>query len=80
MLYQEGAHNGSNMGYRMHSYPMYQEFQKRAEPLGLRCCAAACCRIREYRNQTERAKPRWCLATISRCWGVTRRSAACSTP
>src|SRR5918992_5102829 len=33
MLYQEGAHNGSNMGSRMHSYPIYQEYQKRAEPL-----------------------------------------------
>jgi predicted permease len=33
MLYQEGPHMGSNMGGRMHSYPIYQEFQKRAEPL-----------------------------------------------
>lgn len=33
MLYQEGAHNGSNMGYRMHSYPIYQDFQAKAEPL-----------------------------------------------
>ncbi|MGH9144013.1 MAG: ABC transporter permease, partial [Vicinamibacterales bacterium] len=33
MLYQQGAHNGSNMGQRMHSYPIYQEYQKRAEPL-----------------------------------------------
>ena len=33
MLYQEGAHNGSNMGSRAHSYPIYQEYQKRAEPL-----------------------------------------------
>src|SRR5207244_8250261 len=33
MLYQQGAHNGSNMGSRMHSYPLYQDFQKRAEPL-----------------------------------------------
>jgi predicted permease len=32
MLYQQGAHNGSNMGSRMHSYPIYQEYQKRAEP------------------------------------------------
>jgi predicted permease len=32
MLYQQGPHSGSNMGQRMHSYPMYQEFQKRAEP------------------------------------------------
>ena len=33
MLYQEGSHNGSNMGARAHSYPIYQEYQKRAEPL-----------------------------------------------
>jgi predicted permease len=33
MLYQEGPHAGSNMGARAHSYPIYQEFQKRAEPL-----------------------------------------------
>jgi predicted permease len=33
MLHQEGMHSGSNMGSRMHSYPMYQEFQQRAEPL-----------------------------------------------
>src|SRR5215210_3032879 len=33
MLFQQGSHNGSNMGTRMHSYPMYQDFQKRAAPL-----------------------------------------------
>ncbi len=33
MLYQQGPHAGSNMGSRMHSYPIYREFQKRAEPL-----------------------------------------------
>src|SRR5262245_59421525 len=33
MLYQRGAHNGSNMGDRMHSYPMYQDFQQKAAPL-----------------------------------------------
>src|SRR6187397_2509430 len=33
MLYQQGPHSGSNMGMRMHSYPIYQEYQKRAEPL-----------------------------------------------
>ena len=32
MLYQQGPHAGSNMGTRMHSYPMYREFQQRAEP------------------------------------------------
>ena len=34
MLYQSGPHSGSNMGARMHSYPIYQEYQTRAEPLG----------------------------------------------
>ncbi|MEZ5286447.1 MAG: hypothetical protein R2712_16885 [Vicinamibacterales bacterium] len=33
MLYQQGPHNGSNMGQRMHSYPIYQEYQQRGEPL-----------------------------------------------
>jgi predicted permease len=33
MLYQEGPHSGSNMGLRAHSYPIYREYQKRAEPL-----------------------------------------------
>src|SRR5216684_858047 len=38
MLYQQGSHNGSNMGRRMHSYPMYQDYQKRAEPLAEVLC------------------------------------------
>ena len=33
MLFQRGDHMGSNMGSRAHSYPIYQDFQKRAEPL-----------------------------------------------
>src|SRR5829696_8011227 len=33
MLYQQGANNGSNMGTRMHSYPLYQDLKQRAEPL-----------------------------------------------
>ena len=54
MLFQEGPHNGSNMGIRMHSYPMYQEFQKRAEPfsevIARRLVAASV----SVDNQTER--------------------------
>jgi predicted permease len=38
MLYQEGTHNGSNMGMRMHSYPIYQDLQERAEPLAEVLC------------------------------------------
>jgi putative ABC transport system permease protein len=33
MLYQEGPHMGANLGMRMHSYPLYQDLQQRAEPL-----------------------------------------------
>src|SRR5215212_937183 len=54
MLYQQGAHNGSNMGTRMHSYPMYQEFQKRAEPLAEVLCRRLTETSVSIDNQTER--------------------------
>src|ERR1700755_736317 len=54
MLYQQGAHNGSNMGTRMHSYPMYQEFQKRAEPLAEVICPRLADTSVSIDNQTER--------------------------
>ena len=38
MLYQQGTHNGSNMGSRMHSYPIYQDYQQKAEPLSEVLC------------------------------------------
>src|SRR5262250_1086513 len=38
MLYQRGAHNGSNMGPRMHSYPIYQDFQQKAAPFSEVLC------------------------------------------
>ena len=54
MLYQTGAHNGSNMGERMHSYPMYQEYQKRAEPLAEVLCRRLTQASVSIDNQTER--------------------------
>src|SRR4029453_6280045 len=38
MLFQRGSHNGSNMGSRMHSYPIYQDYQQKAEPLAEVLC------------------------------------------
>src|SRR4029078_5101612 len=38
MLYQQGPNMGSNMGSRMHSYPLYQDLQKKAEPLAEVIC------------------------------------------
>jgi predicted permease len=54
MLYQQGAHNGSNMGYRMHSYPIYQDFQAKAEPLSEVLCRRLVSASVSIDNQTER--------------------------
>ncbi len=67
MLYQRGSHNGSNMGTRMHSYPIYQDLQKRAEPLSEVLCRRLVAASVSIDNQTERSRPRWCRATTSRC-------------
>jgi predicted permease len=54
MLYQEGPHMGSNMGARAHSHPIYQEFQKRAEPLAEVICRRLVPASVSIDNQTER--------------------------
>jgi predicted permease len=54
MLYQQGLHNGSNMGTRMHSYPVYQDLQQRAEPLVEVICRRLAPASVSIDNQTER--------------------------
>jgi predicted permease len=54
MLYQQGPHSGSNMGSRMHSYPIYQEYQKRAEPLSEVLARRLADASISIDNQTER--------------------------
>src|SRR6266850_3788514 len=54
MLYQQGSHNGSNMGPRMHSYPLYQDMQQRAEPLSEVLCRRLVPASVSIDNQTER--------------------------
>jgi predicted permease len=56
MLYQQGSHNGSNMGYRMHSYPMYQDFQQKAAPLSEVICRRLLNASVSMDNQTERLR------------------------
>ena len=56
MLYQRGLHMGSNMGTRMHSYPIYQDFQKRAEPLAEVMCRRLVPASVSIDNQTERVQ------------------------
>lgn len=54
MLFQRGAHNGSNMGGRMHSYPIYQDYQQKAAPLGEVLCRRLISASFNVGNQTER--------------------------
>jgi putative ABC transport system permease protein len=54
MLFQQGANMGSNMGARAHSYPIYQEYQKRAEPLSEVACRRLIDASLAVDNQTER--------------------------
>src|SRR6266545_3292799 len=56
MLYQQGAHNGSNMGSRMHSYPLYQDLQARAEPLSEVLCRRLVAASVSIDNRTERVQ------------------------
>jgi len=56
MLYQQGSHNGSNMGMRMHSYPIYQDYQQRAEPLSEVLCRRLIEASVSVDNQTERVQ------------------------
>jgi predicted permease len=54
MLFQRGNHNGSNMGARMHSYPIYQDYQQKAEPLSQVICRRLVPASVAVDNQTER--------------------------
>ena len=54
MLYQRGANNGSNMGPRMHSYPIYKDYQKKAEPFAQVACRRQIAVSASIDNRTER--------------------------
>jgi predicted permease len=56
MLYQQGTNMGSNMGSRMHSYPLYQDLQKKAEPLAEVLCRRMVPASLSVDNQTERVE------------------------
>jgi predicted permease len=54
MLYQKGPHNGSNMGSRMQSYPIYRDYQQKAAPLAEVLCRRLISASISVGNQTER--------------------------
>ena len=79
MLYQQGSHNGSNMGTRMHSYPIYQEYQKRAEPLSEVIARRLVATSISVDNQTERVDAEMVSGNFFTMLGVGRPPAASST-
>ncbi len=54
MIYQKGSHNGNNMGMRMNSYPIYQDFQQKAAPFSEVVCRRLIPSSVSIDNQTER--------------------------
>jgi hypothetical protein len=54
MIYQDASNMGSNAGTRMNSYPMYQDFQQRAEPLAEVICRRLSAASVSVDNSTER--------------------------
>ena len=71
MLYQTGAHNGSNMGQRMHSYPIYQEYQQRAAPLSEVACRRLLDASVSVDNTTERVQAELVSGNFFSMLGVT---------
>src|SRR5262245_40616790 len=54
MIYQRADNMGSNMGSRMNSYPLYQDLQKKAEPLSEVACRRLVPASISIDNETER--------------------------
>src|SRR6266436_1759915 len=71
MLYQRGAHNGNNMGDRMHSYPIYQDFQQKAAPLAEVVCRRLVASSVSVDNHTERVAAEMVSGNYFSMLGVT---------
>jgi predicted permease len=56
MLHQQGNNNGSNTGYRMNSYPMYEDFRQKATPFSEVICRRLMDSSISIDNQTERLR------------------------
>src|SRR5947209_9767429 len=56
MLFQRALNMGSNMGTRMHSYPIYQDYQQKAESLLEVICRRLISASLSVDNQTERVQ------------------------
>jgi len=70
MLYQRGSHNGSNMGGRMHSYPIYQDYQQKGKPLADVLCRRLISTSVSIGNLTERIDAEMVSGNYFRMLGV----------
>ena len=56
MVYQDADNNGSNMGARMNSYPLYQDLQQKAEPFSEVMCRRLIAASVSIGDRTERVR------------------------
>jgi hypothetical protein len=80
MLFQRGAHNGSNMGSRMHSYPIYQDYQQKGEPLSEVVCRRLLATSISVDNQTERVEAEMVSGNFFTMLGVKPAAGRVFTP
>src|SRR5260370_32912045 len=80
MLFQTGLNMGSNMGRRMHSYPIYQDYQQKAEPLSEVICRRLIAASLSVDNQTERVQAEMVSGNFFSMLECERPLAACSVP
>jgi hypothetical protein len=80
MLYQQGQHMGSNMGARMHSYPLYQDLKQRAEPYSDVICRRLFDASVSVDNQTERIEAEMVSGNFFTMLGVTAAAGGSSIP
>src|SRR5690349_19398431 len=56
MIWTTGPHMGSNRGYRMASYPMYQDFQQKSPAFSSVFCRREIPISLSFKGQTERVQ------------------------
>jgi putative ABC transport system permease protein len=68
MLFQRANNMGSNMGTRMHSYPLYQDLQQKAEPLREVPCRRLTSASLSVDTRTERVEAEMVSGNYFRCF------------
>jgi predicted permease len=71
MVSQDADNNGSNMGSRMNSYPIYQDFQQKAEPFSEVMCRRLIPASVSVGDRTERVRAEMVSGNYFSMLGVT---------